>query len=59
MKFKDIDKIKVAISEITRIIQSLYYALLYPAIVPIEGAVLFELSQKLFNYGFHSFPVVD
>ena len=29
---------------LTRIIQSLYYALLYPAIVPIEGAVLFELS---------------
>jgi hypothetical protein len=28
---------------LTRIIQSLYYALLYPAIVPIEGAVLFEL----------------
>jgi hypothetical protein len=30
-------------SYLTRIIQSLYYALLYPAIVPIEGAVLFEL----------------
>jgi len=28
---------------ITRIIQSLYYALPHPAIVPIEGAVLFEL----------------
>jgi hypothetical protein len=32
-----------ALLELTRIIQSLYYALLYyPAIVPIEGAVLFE-----------------
>ena len=29
---------------LTRIIQSLYYALPHPAIVPIEGAVLFELE---------------
>ena len=33
--------------KVTRIIQSLYYALLYsPAIVPIEGAVLFELAWR-------------
>jgi hypothetical protein len=32
---------------LTRIIQSLYYAPAGPAIVPIEGAVLFELSFPL------------
>jgi hypothetical protein len=41
---------ELACSGVTRIIQSLYYALLYyPAIVPIEGAVLFELVLEQYT----------